>query len=418
MKIDRNLIVKVIIDQKNELSTFQAASNIIERESYRKFLPFVNSPQIKVITGVRRCGKSVFSAQLLNGKKYAYINFDDEKLINLSSDDLNDILEVLYEVYGDFKDILLDEIQNIKGWELFVNRLQRQGFNITVTGSNANLLTRELSTHLTGRHISLKLFPFSFAEFLKYHNSEYDIKLLSTKETAILKGKLQEYINIGGFPQVVQDPNNSRSYLQSLYSDIIYKDIVLRYKLRLPQILKEISSNLISNPASYVSYNKIKNIFSLRSVQTASNYISYLEEPFLIFLLPRFSYKAKERSVAVKKVYAIDTGMINAAGVSYTENIGRLYENIVFLELLRRGSELSYWQDMKGEVDFVSGNELIQVCYSLNYDTKKREVKSLLNAGMGKKYLIITSDYEADERIEGKLIRFMPLWKWLLTKEP
>jgi len=425
--MEKSKLRKAIIDQREEIELLSSRTKIIERSCFEKYKAYTESAQVKVIMGIRRCGKSILSYQLLKDKPFAYINFDDENLANLTAEDLNDVLEVFYEVYGDFKYILLDEIQNIAGWELFVNRLQRQGFNAIVTGSNAHLLSRELSTHLTGRNITLKLFPFSFREFIKYHGVVVkNADLLSTKERGLLKKKLEEYISVGGFPEVVRDPANKKAYLQSLYSDILNKDIIIRYKIKFSKTLREIANSLMSNTASHVSFNKIKNMFNLKSVHTALNYLSFLEESFLFFLVPRFSYKAKERVIATRKIYAIDTGMIGALSVSFSRNIGKIYENMVFLELAGRMtlSEIYYWQDIyQNEVDFVvkggrNINELIQVCYDTgNYDTKKREVSALLKSGKElkcRKLTIITDDYEALESAGGRKIKFIPLWKWLL----
>ena len=427
LNMEKSKLRKAIIDQREEIELLSSRTKIIERSCFEKYKAYTESAQVKVIMGIRRCGKSILSYQLLKDKPFAYINFDDENLANLTAEDLNDVLEVFYEVYGDFKYILLDEIQNIAGWELFVNRLQRQGFNAIVTGSNAHLLSRELSTHLTGRNITLKLFPFSFREFIKYHGVVVkNADLLSTKERGLLKKKLEEYISVGGFPEVVRDPANKKAYLQSLYSDILNKDIIIRYKIKFSKTLREIANSFMSNTASHVSFNKIKNMFNLKSVHTALNYLSFLEESFLFFLVPRFSYKAKERVIATRKIYAIDTGMIGALSVSFSRNIGKIYENMVFLELAGRMtlSEIYYWQDIyQNEVDFVvkggrNINELIQVCYDTgNYDTKKREVSALLKSGKElkcRKLTIITDDYEALESAGGRKIKFIPLWKWLL----
>src|SRR3989344_3815711 len=207
--MEKSKLKKIIIDQKEEIESLSSRVRIIERSCFKKYSSYLGSTKIKVIIGIRRCGKSILSYQLLKDKQFAYINFDDENLVNLTAEDLNDVLEVFYETYGNFKYILLDEIQNIAGWELFVNRLQRQGFNIIVTGSNANLLSRELSTHLTGRHITLELFPFSFNEFIRYHGFEIkNVDLLSTKERGFLKKRFEEYVLTGGFPEVVGDQVN------------------------------------------------------------------------------------------------------------------------------------------------------------------------------------------------------------------
>ena len=426
--MERETIKKIIIDQKTELESITKRISLIERSFAKKYSQYMNSSQIKVIIGIRRCGKSVLSYQLLNNKDFAYINFDDEKLAGINAEHLNDILEVFHEIYGDLKYILLDEVQNITGWELFVNRLQRQGFNLIVTGSNSHLLSKELSTHLTGRHIELELFPFSFREFLFYNKVNIDLNLLSTKDTGLIKSQLDLYLRLGGFPEVVRDPENKKIYHNSLYSDIINKDIIIRHNVKLGSVLKEIANNFISNVSSQVSANKIKNTFNLNSTTTVSDYIYYLEESFLFLFLPRFSYKAKEVSIASKKVYSIDTGMVDSIGLNFSQNFGRIYENIVFLELVRRKSqkpkEIFYWQDSKNiEVDFLLKEEgkvsqLIQVCYNIeDINTKDREIKPLIKASNELKcnnLLIITRDAEKEEEDGGKTIKYIPLWKWLL----
>ena len=418
---------QVIIDQKEELKNIVKREKIIDREFLKTYKKNVSSEIIKVITGIRRCGKSIFSYQLLKDKVFAYINFDDERLITLETKDLNKILEIFHEVYGKFKYILLDEVQNIYGWELFVNRLKRQGFNLIVTGSNSKLLSKELATHLTGRHIALELFPFSFKEFLNYH--DITIKpLLSTKEIGLIKRKFNEYIKTGGFPETLKDNIIPKTYLQALYSTIINKDVVLRHRIRFITTLKNIASYLITNHSNLMSFNKIKNIFDLKSTHTALNYVSYLEESYLFFFLKRLSFKKKVSLIANRKVYCIDTGLINTLGFKFSKDIGKLYENLVAIELLRKKSlndlDIYYWQDIyKHEVDFVIKEglkikQLIQVCYNIeDYYTKKREMKSLIKASKElecNNLLIITEDKEGIETLEDKKIKYTPLWRWLL----
>ncbi len=419
---------QVIIDQKDELRRYLEDKRIIEREVLPAYSKYAASSLIKVIQGIRRCGKSTLSLQLLKGKKFAYANLDDERFINLQAEDLNKILEIFYEVYGKFKFILLDEVQNVYGWELFVNRLKRQGYNIIVTGSNANLLSKELATHLTGRHIPLELFPFSFREFLKYKGLRFDIKMLSTENMGTIKGNFIEYAKKGGFPEVLREGSIPQSYLRALYSTILDKDVILRNKIRYVKTLKNIASYLISNCSSQVSFNKIKNIFSLGSTHTALNYISYLEDSYLFFFLKRLSYKHKESLIANRKAYVIDTGLIEALSVRFSQDSGRLYENIVATELLREKAlkemDIYYWYDIyKNEVDFVIKRglkieQLIQVCYNIgDYNTRKRELRSLLKAGKELKcdnLLIICGDEEKIDKIGNKRILYIPLWKWLL----
>jgi len=428
--MEKRELKQVIIDQKDELKTLIKREKIIDREFLSTYKKHINSDMIKVITGIRRCGKSIFSHQLLKEKDFAYINLDDERLVTLETRDLNDVLEIFYEVYGKFKYILLDEVHNIYGWELFVNRLKRQGFNLVVTGSNAKLLSKELATHLTGRHIALELLPFSFREFLTYYGISIK-SLLSTKEIGLIKKRFDEYVRGGGFPETLKRNIISKTYLQALYSTILNKDVVLRHRIRFVKTFKDISSYLLTNHSNLMSFNKIKNIFNLKSTHTALNYVSFLEESYLLFFLKRWSYKQKESLIAKRKVYCIDVGLINALSFKSSRDAGKIYENLVAVELLRKRAlediDIYYWQDIyKHEVDFVIRKDLkieqlIQVCYDIeDYDTKKREIKALLRASKELKcrnLLVITEDKEGTEIFEDNEVKYAPLWKWLLMDQ-
>lgn len=422
---------QIIIDQREELQNVYTGEKIIDREVLGEYKPALKSNQIKVITGPRRAGKSILCYQLLEKHNFAYINFDDENLVGLKREELNNVLKAFYEIYEKPEFIFLDEVQNIDGWELFVNRLKRAGFNVFVTGSNAKLLSTELATHLTGRHLSLELFPFSFLEYLKYFKIEHKKKHFTTEETATIKRELEKYIVGGGFPESYKEPN-PKKYLSSLYSSILTKDILLRHNIRLINVLKEFSNYLLSNFACRMTSNKLKNIFALRSIHTAQNYFSYLEESYLILLIEKFSFKVKMKVTAPRKVYAIDTGLIHTFPNRSSRDIGRLYENIVAIELMRRREalpdlEIYYWQDYSGkEVDFIvkkglKVDQLIQVCFDLeNYDTRMRQYKSLLKASdefQCDDLLVITSDRKEEELLENKKIKTVPLWEWLLEKE-
>ncbi len=425
--MNKQIIQQVVIDQKGELDYLYQRDKIVERSLLKPYQKQANSNIIKIITGIRRCGKSVFAHQLFRNKYPAYLNFDDERLFSLETEDLNTIIEVFYEVYGDFQRIIFDEIQNIPHWELFVNRLHRQGFNIIVTGSNAKLLGRDLATHLTGRHISLELFPFSFKEYLKYFGIEKK-EFLSTKDTALIKRKFNEYLINGGFPETLKENMDTKYYLRSLYSTLITKDVVLRHKIRYVKTIMDIANYLITNHSGLVSFNKIKNIFNLKSVHTALNYTLFLEEAYLFFFVRRLTSKYKESLLANRKCYCIDPGMIHSLAFKTPMDKGKLYENIVAIELWRRkyldDTEFYYWQNIyKHEVDFVlrTGTkikQLIQVCYNIeNPDTHKREINALLYASKELKcnnLLVITDYIEDEETVNRKKIRYIPLWKWLL----
>ena len=419
-------IMEAILDQREERERIIRGDRVIEREALGHWAGFVDTELVKVATGVRRSGKTVFAHLLLKDRNTAFVNFDDERLGFLGKEDLNDVLKALYEIYGDFDHLLLDEIQNIDGWELFVNRLQRKGMNILVTGSNARLLSREFSTYLTGRHIRMEIYPFSFGEFLMYKGLKFDV--LDSRSTALIKRALRDYMETGGFPEVVKNPEMRNTYLSSLYSSIISRDIVGRHRVRFTRTFRELSLTVLSNFSRMVSYNKLKNTHGLKSVHTAKNYMDHLEEAYLIFTLEKYSPKVKEVVNSPKKVYAIDTGLIKSLAISPSEDTGLLMENIVFLELMRRravseGTELYYYRDTAGrEVDFLirqgkNVRELIQVTYAFEReDIARREINALIKASGAtecKKMKIITWDWEGKIEKEGGTIDAVPLWKWL-----
>jgi len=338
----------ILIEQREILEEKIKNTKVVERERKNGFL---KSVLIKVTTGVRRCGKSFFTYLILKEKPFGYANFDDERIL---TDKPQKILSALLEIYGKSTKILFfDEIQNLEKWELFVNRLHREGYNLFLTGSNAKLLSRELATHLTGRHYSIELFPFSFREYLKATDFRENLEIERGK--ALVKHELGNYMKTGGFPEIVVEKENPKIYLRELFRDIIEKDIILRYNVRYRRTFKEIASAVVSNTSSLISFNKIKNNFGLRSEHTAKNYIEYLREAYIVILLDKFSTKPKEIERSQKKIYAIDMGFANFAGFKLGENKGKLMENLVAVELLRRKSywhnewELYYWRDfLKG----------------------------------------------------------------------
>jgi len=420
-------MLQLLRDQKDELESGLSKKRIITREVEDHPKGVLGSKLIKAIIGVRRCGKSVLGHSLMKGKRFAYVNFDDERLYNPDTDK---IMSAIYEIYGkDFTFMFLDEVQNLERWELFVNRLHRAGLNIVVTGSNSKLLSKELATHLTGRHLTIELLPFSFREHLKAVDFSEDRQ--TTKGISALKREFNHYLANGGFPEIVMEKENPGAYLRNLYSTLIERDIISRYNISYKKTFKEIAINLISNPGRGVSYNKLKNQYSLGSEHTVKNYLSYMEEAYLIFFLSRFSCKPVEIEKSDKKAYAIDTGMANNLMTGSSNDYGHIYENAVAIELLRQKSfnprlEVYYWKNVQHEeLDFVvkqgtKAEQLMQVCYNLDdYNTKKRETTALLKASKElqcKNLLIITGDYEAEERINNKTIKFIPLWKWLLKE--
>lgn len=415
---------RIIVDQREALEEKMSSEKIVDREFLGYCRKFVAHPNVFLISGIRRSGKSTLSYLLYKGQNFAYINFDDERLYGLEARDLNNVLEAFYGLYGDVKNIVLDEIQNVGGWELFVNRI-RESKKVIVTGSNANLLSKELATHLTGRYVEFTVYPFSFREFLKYKNAEPDV--YSTKSIAKTKNLLGEYIKTGGLPEVYKF---GEAFIVSLYESIITKDVVLRYRPKYVNSLKELARLMITNFSSEITFNKLKNVLNIKSVHTVKNYFEYLENAFLVIKLERFSFKLKEQVIAPKKIYAIDTALINAIAFKVRETEGKIIENVVAIELMRKKSEngtleIFYWKDyQQNEVDFVikerqKVTQLIQVCYNTNeLNTKERELSALEKACRDLKcgnLLVITWDYENVEWYKGKEIKFVPLWKWLLS---
>jgi len=412
-------IKEILTLQKREIEA-KLKEKYIERSQDLK----LNNDLIKVIVGPRRAGKSFFAIHFLNKQgKFGYVNFDDEKLVEVGNYD--EIITAMNSVYDNSKFVLFDEIQNLPKWELFANRLQRQGYNLVITGSNSNLLSKELATHLTGRHLLTNIFPFSFKEYLKFENKE-----LITSE---IKEKLSQYLFNGGYPEILSKKVELKEYLSNLFNSILYKDIVRRYKIRNPNQIENLAIYLISNIANEYSYNSLTNIGKIKSSHTTEKYLGYLEESFILFSLSRFSYKIKEQLSSNKKIYCVDNGFIQAKAFKLSPDFGKLYENVVALELKRKelndDIKIYYWKNQQQEeVDFVVKEglkikQLIQVCFDINnLETKNREVRALIKSGKELKcndLLIITEDTEKEEKAEWfgdkAVIKFIPLWKWLLA---
>jgi predicted AAA+ superfamily ATPase len=411
----------VLLTQKRELEKFDQKP-YVPRDIE---LSHLDKDMIKVIIGPRRAGKSFFTIHtLMQYGSFGYVNFDDEVLVEVK--DYDDIIETINSLYHNPRLLFLDEIQNLARWELFVNRLQRQGYNLVITGSNSNLLSSELATHLTGRYISTIVFPFSFKEYLRYFNKE-----LTTSE---IKAKLHDYLHTGGFPEPLVKEIGYGEYLKTLHSSVIFKDIVKRYNIRFAKPMDDLSRFLISNAGGFVSYRNLAKMVDLKSTHTIGKYLDYLEEAFLHFKLNAFSYKYREQIKSEKKVYTIDNGMIGARAFNFFPHLGVLYENMVAVELKRRELkgelEFYYYKNPQGyEVDFVVKEgmditQMIQVSYNVDAEkTRTREIRALLHGQKKLKcdrLMVITGDYENTETfdwygVKGE-IQFMPLWKWLSEK--
>ena len=403
----------------------------IERTKEKDTRKWLSSDLIKVILGPRRAGKSVFALMLLKDQSFAYFNFDDESLPGEEKIDLDELMTELKLAYGDTKYILFDEIQNLPNWELFVNRLHRAGYNLVLTGSNASLLSKELATHLTGRHIPIEILPFNFSEILKAQ--QYEVtpdKLSLPDEKAKLLEYMTQYMTSGGYPEVVTKGVDPRGYLDVLFDAVLFKDVVKRHKVRFSEQIASLGSYLINNVSGQYGAKKLANILEFKSQVTLEKYLGYLTEAYLIFPLIRHSTKAGMRLRSAKKTYVVDNGFVTAKAVQHSPNTGKLMENLVFTELVKKGNqpgrELFYYKTRNDrEIDFVlkkgyQVTELIQVCYDItDADVEQREVKALVEAGKElnvSKLTVLTWNEKRTVEKDNMTIQFRPLWEWLIER--
>ena len=411
-----------------EMQRRELESRLAERYVERQLAVLLyDDGLIKVIIGPRRCGKSFLAMHLLaQGTAHGYLNFDDERLVDVA--DYDRLIAAVNAVYDNPRHLLLDEIQNLPKWELFVNRLQRQGLRLMLTGSNAHLLSSELATHLTGRHLPIVLFPFSFAESLN--------AVAGPRTEPELAELFGHYAENGGYPEPLLRDMDRGFYLRTLWDSILYKDIVRRRRIRSVAGLEDLAGYLLANVAREYSLNRLTSVTRCKSVHTVAKYIGYLEEAFLFFSLPRFSFKAREQATANRKIYCIDNGLVTARAVRFSRDSGRLVENLVAVALHKRALDgrcnLFFWRDAQHrEVDFVVQEgrrvtQLIQVCWDMTgANTRQREIRALLQAGSDlscDRLLVLTADTDSEEVVEwyGKRgrIRLLPLWRWLTALTP
>ena len=420
------IMINNIIYQQYEERNDLLKHPYIDRIDVSAKAEYLSTGLIKLITGPRRSGKSVLSLQLLKDENFAYLNFDDDLL--LKHFDENRVIQSLNEVYPGYRYMFLDEIQNLPDWELWVNKLYRRGVNLIVTGSNARLLSREMATSLTGRYLQIEVFPFSFAEVLRFHKVSLSGQLaLTPQKTGIILSHLNSYLLNGGFPEIILNPAVIKNYLSSLFDSVLLKDIMRRFQIRHSQQLYNLSNYLLANYTNPYSYNQLKTDLNFSSVATVQKFIGYLSEPYLFLNLTRYSTKIKTQQKAPKKSYIIDNGFIKARSFELSPNWGRLLENVVFIELLRRhykpGLDLFYYRTRNDrEIDFVCRkghkvDQLIQVCYDItNPKILKREITALLEASseLGcSNLLIITRNNEEIVEANKQNIHLLPGYKWL-----
>ncbi|MEK6893683.1 MAG: ATP-binding protein [Nanoarchaeota archaeon] len=430
-------IREYLIDfQKKELPI------MIERE-----LKIDTSKKIKSLIGPRRAGKTTFMYQKMHElikagvkkENIIYLNFEDTRLIEINFKEIREIIKIHWQIFPESTKkeihVFIDEPQNIEYWENAVRSLHDDGFDIYLTGSSSKLLSREIATSLRGRTLSYLLLPFSFNEFLKMKKYKDNINLLDSKEKSILLSLLEEYLEFGGFPEIIleQDKEKKLKIINEYFSLIVYRDIIERYKLKNTLLVKWIIKALSSSFSNEFSVNKLFLTLKSQGFRVSKNtlysYVSILEDSLFSFMHPKFNYAIRNKKFSINKAYLCDTAFVKL--VENSRDIGRKMENMVFLQLERRKGSLttiSYWKNTQGEeVDFVikegvNIKQLIQVSYNISdSETKKREIRSLLRASKELKcnnLIVITWDYEKIEEISWfgikRKVHFVPVWKWLL----
>ena len=414
-----------LLDQKEELEALRNKSF-----SYREEERMINleSSLAQVVIGVRRSGKSTLCFNALERSKvsYAYVNFDDENLIDLSVKDMNNVLQVLYSIYGDFTHLFFDEIQNIEGWHLFVNRMLRKGIHVLLTGSNSKLLSGELASHLTGRHHTIELLPFSFKDWCSYNGIA--MAPLTTKNKGLLMGAFDKYLHQGGFPELLVEPDHT-NYIESLFHDIITQDIRKRFKVKYIDSLERLARHLLNISPAVIVKDKLQKQFGFKSHHTLGNYLSYLTQTYLLCKVSRYSSKSKERSV-VEKVYAIDVAFMNKRENAFAgDNLGWRLETVVYLELRRRiktaEEDIYYFDNGNTEADFIvcSGSKVMgiyQVAYDIeNPRTRRREINGAVAAAKHTKCsnVFILTDHHSETIVSNGIeIKAMPVWEWIVRR--
>ncbi len=417
----KELLKQIIFEQQDNCKRLM--QDAIPRHIDEEWL---STTEILIFTGVRRCGKSVLLQQLRERleEKDFFFNFDDERLVHFKLEDFATLQECFFELFGEQHTYYFDEIQNVEGWESFVRRLYNEGNKVVVTGSNARMLSKEMGTHLTGRYISVEVYPFSFAEYLQLERielSQKDFYLMPSRSR--LLGHFQNYLERGGFPKYLR--TGSVRYLSSLYESIIFRDVMARNGLTNDKEIQELTFYLASNATKRITYNSLGKIVGIRHPETIKNYLEYIQQTYMIFQLLKYAPSVKTQMLSPKKVYFIDNAIVSRMGFNATDNVGVKLENAVFIELMRRGCDVFFHADKK-ECDFVVRQgvritQAYQVTVKMDDEkTRKREIEGLQEAmdayGLTEGYIITMN--EKEELTEGgKAIHVVPAWEWMLKGE-
>ena len=419
----KDLLKQIILEQQEILHA--PNKRYVQRYIADEWL---QTSEILIISGIRRCGKSVLMQQMRDRlvEKDFFFNFDDERLANFKLDDFQKLQECFVELFGEQHTYYFDEIQNIEGWERFVRRLYNAGNKIIITGSNARMLSRELGTHLTGRYIQVEIYPFSFQEYLAMNEIPVNAKTLyTTTGRATMVKSFVKYMECGGFPKFLQD--GSVSYLTSLYESIIYRDILTRNGLTNEKEMLEMMFYLASNATKRVTYSSLGKVVGIQHPDTIKNYLEYIQQTYLISQLFRYDPSVKKQMMSPKKIYFVDNAIIKRIGFNATENNGVFLENLVFIELKRRGWDVYYYADKK-ECDFIVRKGLhISDAYqaTLKMDspqTREREIAGVREAmqaySLSKGYILTFEGKETINFDDGTIVEVVPVWEWILQYKP
>lgn len=419
----KDLLKQIILEQQEILHA--PNKRYVQRYIADEWL---QTSEILIISGIRRCGKSVLMQQIRDRlvEKDFFFNFDDERLANFKLDDFQKLQECFVELFGEQHTYYFDEIQNIEGWERFVRRLYNAGNKIVITGSNARMLSRELGTHLTGRYIQVEIYPFSFQEYLAMNEIPVNAKTLYTTNgrTTMVKSFVK-YMECGGFPKFLQD--GSVSYLTSLYESIIYRDILTRNGLTNEKEMLELMFYLASNATKRVTYSSLGKVVGIQHPDTIKNYLEYIQQTYLISQLFRYDPSVKKQMMSPKKIYFVDNAIIKRIGFNATENNGVFLENLVFIELKRRGWDVYYYADKK-ECDFIVRKGLhISDAYQVTLkmdspQTREREIAGVREAmqaySLSKGYILTFEGKETINFDDGTIVEVVPVWEWILQYKP
>lgn len=419
----KDLLKQIILEQQEILHAQN--KRYVQRYIADEWL---QTSEILIISGIRRCGKSVLMQQIRDRlvEKDFFFNFDDERLANFKLDDFQKLQECFVELFGEQHTYYFDEIQNIEGWERFVRRLYNAGNKIVITGSNARMLSRELGTHLTGRYIQVEIYPFSFQEYLAMNEIPVNAKTLyTTTGRATMVKSFVKYMECGGFPKFLQD--GSVSYLTSLYESIIYRDILTRNGLTNEKEMLELMFYLASNATKRVTYSSLGKVVGIQHPDTIKNYLEYIQQTYLIFQLFRYDPSVKKQMMSPKKIYFVDNAIIKRIGFNATENNGVFLENLVFIELKRRGLDVYYYADKK-ECDFIVRKGLhISDAYQVTLkmdspQTREREIAGVREAmqaySLSKGYILTFEGKETINFDDGTIVEVVPVWEWILQYKP